>query len=153
MRYHLLLGLIAGLIATAVLSVFLLVKAQGGVMPEFDVIRMLSEIGGAPDSPAVGWSLLFFIWAVAWGLLFAWVQPLLQSSYWFRGLVFATGAWAVFVLVFMPMAGNRPFGLDLGLGLGPAMMMLFLHWVYGLVLGAVYHSLEHAGTHRAAPHH
>ncbi len=47
-------GIIAGLVASAVLSAVMLMKKSLGLMPELDPIAMITAMAGA-RSPAVGW--------------------------------------------------------------------------------------------------
>lgn len=57
----------------------------------------------------------FFIVTVLWGVLFAWLDPFLPGQHWFRGAIFATGAWLVMMIVMMPMAGAGLFGVHPGM--------------------------------------
>jgi hypothetical protein len=62
-------GIIAGLIATVVLSLLMFVKGMVGVMPDLNVIAMLaSQMGG---SMAIGWTAHFIIGAILYGLVLA----------------------------------------------------------------------------------
>ena len=58
----------AGFVATVVLSALMLIKSAMGLMPELNVIKMLSSMldGGAP---AVGWVAHFFI-----GTMWCWAR-------------------------------------------------------------------------------
>lgn len=62
-------GLVAGFSATVVLSAMMVGKSMMGVMPELDVIQMLSGMMGAPA--VVGWLAHFMIGTLAWGGGFA----------------------------------------------------------------------------------
>ena len=50
-------GLLAGLIATIVLSALMVMKSMIGVMPELDLPRMIAGMMGSPDRPVVGWAV------------------------------------------------------------------------------------------------
>lgn len=143
-------GIVAGFTATVVLSALMLMKSAMGLMPEVNAIQMLSRMaatyGGLPQNPVIGWLLHFFIGTILWGILFALVVPRLPGGYWLRGVVFATGAWLLMMIVAMPMAGAGLFGLTLGIGAPIA--TLVLHLVFGAVLGAVYGWLQ---SERNAP--
>ena len=128
-------GIIAGLAATIVLSVLMMMKSMMGIMPELDVISMLSAMMGNAG-PAVGWAAHFMIGALVWGILYAIVSPRLPGPAWFRGAVFGTAAWLMMMLAIMPMAGAGLFGLNFGM-MAP-IMTLMLHWIFGAVLGTVY---------------
>lgn len=128
-------GIASGFIATVVLSVLILLKQAIGLMPEVDVIRMLTQTLGAQNQ-AAGWAAHFVIGTVLWGVLYVWLDPSLPGPHWFRGGIFAMGIWLIVMVVIMPIAGMKFFGLQLG---GMAAIALFvMHWIYGAVLGGVY---------------
>jgi len=85
----------------------------------------------------VGWLAHFVIGVVVWGVAFAWIDSKLSYAHWINGVIFATGAWLMMMIVVMPMAGAGLFGLNLGLGIMAPLATLMLHWIYGAVLGAV----------------
>ena len=128
-------GIIAGFAATIVLSALMLVKQMMGLMPELDSIAMLSKMVGN-ISPVMAWVAHFMIGSVVWGVLYAWLAPSLPGPNWFKGALFATGAWLAMMIAIMPMAGAGLFGLSLGMTAPIATLML--HWVFGAVLGVVY---------------
>lgn len=128
-------GIAAGFAATAVLSLAMLMKQAMGVMPELNPIQMITQMMGA-QTPAVGWIAHFLIGTVMWGALYALLDPKLPGLHWFRGVLFATGAWLVMMIVLMPMAGAGIFGLNTGVMAPIAALML--HWLFGAVLGSVY---------------
>ncbi len=130
-------GMRAGFVATGILSVLMLAKGPLGIMPDFDVIALLSAMLGRPDAFLVGWIAHFAIGTVLWGVLFVMLLPYLPgSSYVLKGVVFGVAAWTAMMAAVMPMAKAGPFGLNFGL-MAPA-MMLMLHLVFGAALGAAY---------------
>lgn len=104
---------------------------------------MLTHMMGT-QTPAAGWMVHFFIGVIAWGAAFAWVDSKLPYAHWVNGVLFATGAWLMMMIVVMPMAGAGLFGLQLGV-MAPV-ATLVMHWIYGVVLGGVY------GAGRALAH-
>lgn len=136
-------GILAGLIATVVLSVLMILKAAMGMMPQLNAIEMLTNMGtahaGLPASPVMGWLMHFFIGTILWGVLFALIAPHLGGAYWLRGVVFSIGAWVLMMVIPMPMAGAGLFGLNLGIGAPVA--TLVLHVIFGAVLGGTYRRL------------
>lgn len=129
-------GMVAGFVATVVLSGLMVMKGMMGVMPELDVILMLSKMMGA-SSPIAGWLAHFAIGAFVWGGLFALLEPSLPGqSHWVRGVVFGIGAWILMMIAVMPMAGAGMFGMSLGM-MAPV-MTLGLHVIFGVVLGGTY---------------
>lgn len=127
-------GMIGGIAATAVLSGLMLMKSAMGVMPQLDVIQMLSMMMGV--SLAVAWMLHFGIGAM-WGVLYALGYRLIPGgSAVAKGLLFGAGAWLLMMVMVMPMAGAGLFGMKMGL-MAP-MMTLVVHLIFGAVLGLVY---------------
>lgn len=137
-------GILAGFIATIVLSVLMVLKSVMGMMPQVNAIKMLTGMGhgmmGMPATPVVGWVIHFIIGTIVWGILFALlIKAIPGGSATVKGLVFGTAAWVLMMVIPMPMAGAGLFGLKLGIGAPIA--TLILHLVYGAVLGAVYGKL------------
>lgn len=128
-------GLMAGFIATVVLSVLMIAKTMMGVMPGLDVISMLSAMMGTP--PAMGWIAHFMIGTIAWGGGFALLYGFIPGgSAVIKGIVFGVIAWLGMMILVMPMAGAGLFGMTFGM-MAPV-MTLVLHVIFGAVLGAVY---------------
>jgi len=128
-------GAVAGFAATVVLSVMMVAKGMMGIMPELDVIAMLSAMMGAPA--LIGWMAHFMIGTLAWGIGFALLYAMIPGgSAVARGVVFGIAAWLGMMIMVMPMAGAGVFGLAMGI-MAP-MMTLVLHVIFGAVLGAVY---------------
>lgn len=129
-------GIVAGFVATIVLSALMVMKAMMGMMPELDVIRMLTHMAGA-QSVLVGWGMHFVIGSIIWGGLFALLQNRIPGgSPLFRGILFGIGAWLLMMLMVMPMAGAGLFGIRFGMA--APVMTLLLHIIYGATLGAVF---------------
>jgi hypothetical protein len=128
-------GIGAGFIATIVLSAIMVMKQKMGLMPQLNPIEMITQMMGA-HALAVGWSVHFFIGTILWGAIYTWFDPRLLGPYWFRGAIFATGAWLIMMIVIMPMAGAGLFGLKIGV-MAPV-AALVLHWIYGAVLGSLF---------------
>jgi len=130
----------AGLIATIVLSMLMVMKsAMGvmGIMPQLNLPRMIAGMMGMPDAPAVGWAVHFFIGVVIYGAALAILDSLLpgESRTW-HGVLLAIGGWLAMMLMLMPMASAGLFGMNLGI-MAP-MMTFALHVIFGAVLGASY---------------
>jgi hypothetical protein len=140
-------GLVAGFIATVVLSAMMVIKGMMGVMPELDVAAMIGMMMGA--SIAIGWVIHFLIGTIAWGGGFALLYGLIPGeNAVVKGIGFGVAAWLGMMIVVMPMAGAGLFGMTLGI-LAPVMTLL-LHVVFGAVLGGVYGMLLQRGTLNAA---
>lgn len=144
-------GIVAGLAATVALSIVMLLKEAAGLMPQLNPVQMITEMMGA-SSPIVGWIVHIMIGTIIWGILFAVLESRLPGRPWFRGALFATGAWLIMMVVMMPMAGAGIFGMGLGLGVIAPMAALMMHWIFGAVLGATYAAMgRHSGPTAARP--
>lgn len=136
-------GVIAGFAATVVLSLLMVMKSAMGLMPELDVISMVSSVMGG--GLAMGWIAHVMIGTVIWGGLFALLAPNLPGgSFWLKGVMFGVGAWLLMMVAVMPMAGAGFFGMKFGM-VAPV-MTLVLHVIFGAVLGGVYAALP-SGAH------
>ena len=128
-------GFGAGLIATMVLSIFMIVMPAIGLLPGLNLVTVLSHALGAQSSLA-GWIAHYVVGVLLWGALFAWLDGKMFFPHWFNGVLFASVVWLGVMLVIMPIAGEGVFGLRIGI-VTPT-ITLFLHWIYGAVLGSVY---------------
>lgn len=129
--------------ATVVLSMIMVAKGMMGLMPELNVIAMLSSM--MKTAPIFGWAAHFMIGALAWGLGFVAVSRMLPGSTDLaKGISFGVVAWVMMMVAVMPMAGAGIFGLKMGM-VAP-LMTLMLHVIYGAVLGLVYGKLGAAKT-------
>ena len=129
-------GILAGLAATIVLSIFMMMKQMMGMMPQMDVIAMLTKMSGA-STPLMGWVMHFMIGSIVWGGLFALLHDSIPGgSTIMRGIVFGIGAWLMMMVVVMPMAGAGLFGMNFGMA--APVMTLMLHIIFGATLGVVY---------------
>jgi hypothetical protein len=128
----------AGLVATVVLSLGLLLKQALGIEPRVDLITVLAHALGY-RSVAAGWAANFVVGTLLWGPLYAWLDPKSRLPHWANGMFFASVIWLGVMLVIMPAAGEGLFGLNVGLA--TPTLTLFLHWVYGVALGASYAQL------------
>lgn len=137
-------GMIAGFTATLVLSAIMVMKSMMGLMPQLDVIAMLSAMLGT--SAVGGWIAHFVIGTVLFGIAFALLFELIPGdSPVIKGVVFAVGAWLIMMIAVMPMAGAGLFGMALGI-MAPIMTFM-LHLVFGAVLGFTYSQLFTKSAH------
>lgn len=132
-------GIIGGFVGSAVLAVVFVMKNMMGIMPEMDIIIMLSAMMGMPA--IVGWVAHFMIGSIAWGGIYALANDSIPGgSQLGKGVVVGLAAWVMMMVVVMPMAGGGFFGIKFGMmGIG---MTLMLHIVFGAVMGLVAASLE-----------
>jgi len=132
---HIAKGMVAGFIATVVLSIIMVIKAFVHLLPEFNAIELVHNLTGGPV--LLGWVGHFVIGTVLWGTLFALLYRWLPgASSIAKALAFSVLAWLAMMLLFMPLSGGGFFGLAIGLPVIVA--TLVLHLVWGFVLGLAY---------------
>ena len=128
-------GMLAGFVATLVLSGILILKGNMGLWPELNIIRLLVNLGSIQTVAA--WMDHFIVGVVVWGLLFGAFDAMWESrAYWLKGLIFGVFAWLLMMVLFMPLAKAGWFGARIGPS--AALVTLGMHLIYGLVLGVVY---------------
>ena len=130
-------GAVAGVVATLVLSLMMLMKSKMGVMPELNIIAMLAGMMGG--TLVLGWVAHFMIGA-AYGVVFYMANDKLPTkSVISKGVILGVIGWLVMMLMLMPMMGAGLFGMKMGL-MAPV-MTLVLHAIFGAVLGFIYSKL------------
>lgn len=135
-------GIVAGFIATVVLSILMIVKAFSHWLSAFNAIEGIHRLTGGPL--VMGWVGHFAIGSILWGVLFAVLYSRLPGGQgWVRGVVFGLMAWLAMMLLFLPVAGYGFFGLAIGWPV--AGLTLVLHVIYGAVLGSAYATLTARG--------
>ena len=139
MKERVLRGVMAGFLATLLLTLVMAVKLFARFAPDINLAALLSGVLGAP--PWVGWGVHLVIGTLVWGPLFALLSPRLPgSTCMVRGILFAVGAWLLMALVVLPLAGMGVFGL--AYGFAAPVTTLALHMIYGAALGFAYRSLH-----------
>ena len=130
-------GMLAGLVATIVLSLLMVLKAMMGLMLQLDLPKMIAGMMGSPDMPLVGWIVHFAIGIVVYGVAIAVLDSKLPgTSHVGHGVMLGVIGWLIMMVMLMPMAGAGLFGMNMGI-MAP-MMTLVLHLIFGAVLGWVY---------------
>jgi hypothetical protein len=128
-------GVIAGFIATLVLSAVMLLKVKFHVVPE--ELSIMSLLGRLAGGPGAAWADHFILGTLVWGMIFAGFEALLPNvPYWLKGVIFSVLAWLVMMVAFMPFVGVGLFGAKLGML--AAVVTLIQHLVYGVALGLTY---------------
>ncbi len=124
-------AVLAGMLATAIMTAFMLVAPMMG-MPPMSIGKMLaSQMGG---NIALGWGAHFMIGTLL-ALIYAGVfVKRLRGPAAVRGIVFSLFPWLVAQLVVMPMMGMGLFSGSILMAAGSLMG----HIAYGFVLGQVY---------------
>jgi len=128
-------GIVAGLVATVVLSLIMILKAAVGLLPQVNIVALLATLLGAPM--LIGWLAHFVIGALLWGIIFALIYPQLPGrGTGAKALVFSVAAWLAMMIVFMPATGAGFFGW--AIGPPAAVATLVLHLIWGAILGATF---------------
>jgi hypothetical protein len=128
-------GLAGGIVATIVMTVFMMVMGDGGPPP---TARMVAKFaGGDPEDYAMPGMALHFLYGIGAGAVFAVAVPALGVD--LGSIALAVGVGLAYGIVLM--VGGMVFWVRLIIGIEPDrdMMVMFgvVHVVYGLVLGAV----------------
>jgi hypothetical protein len=140
-------GLVAGFIATVVLSVMMAINGMMGVTLEQNIAAMIGNMMGA--SVMVGWIAKFMIGTIVCGGGFALLNGLIPGdNAVVKGIRFGVAPWVGMMLFLMTMVGSGLFGMIFGI-MAPVMTLL-LHVVFGAVLGSVYVMLLQHETRIAA---
>ena len=129
-------GLVAGLVATVVVSVLEMINLLVGQwFTPFPGI--IAQMIGMPGNLAVGWIAHVVIGTLVLGSLFGILCPRLPTDTWgTKGIAFAVGAFVVLITGIILMGDPLFFsGSD---GFGTIAWLLVTNAVFGLTLGSVY---------------
>lgn len=136
-------GIVAGTVATAAAAAILAGKGLFGILPDFDVMGMLTTFANS-NWPGLGWIVFFVGGGIVLGVLFALLDAHVEATTGagelVRGVFFGFLLWLVVMLIFMPVLGAGAFGMKFGVG--APILCLAADLVYGLVLGAVYGAMH-----------
>ena len=128
-------GMIAGFVATLVLSELMVLNSTMDLVPQINIIRLLATLGTLSTPSA--WMDHFIVGVLIWGLLFAVYDGVAtRPAHWLKGIIFGVFAWLMMMVAFMPLAGAGFLGAKIGIT--AVVGMLILHLIYGVVLGATY---------------
>jgi hypothetical protein len=128
-------GMVAGLVATLVLSGLMVINSATELMPQIHIIRWLTALGTLSVPSA--WMDHFIVGVIIWGLLFAvYDGAASRPEPWLKGIIFGLFAWLMMMVTFMPLAGAGFFGakVDISTHIG----LLVLNLIFGAVLGVTY---------------
>lgn len=127
-------ALVAGVIATLVVSCCLVAQGVTNALPGFDLIGLLHGVTGGPR--AFGW-VLHGVVGLGLALVFAAIDTRLsRRGRLAKGLVFGVLAWVAMMLFVLPLIGGSFFGLVMGWAAPVAALLLNL--LYGATLGLCY---------------
>ncbi len=130
-------GMLAGLVATVVLSLLMVLKKMVGLMPDLNVIAMLAKQMGT--GPLMGWVAHFMIGVVGYGIVYGLIfSKLPLGAHAVRGMALGVVGWLIMMVVLMPMMGGGLFGTQMPSGMMVPVATLILHLIFGAVLGVVF---------------
>jgi hypothetical protein len=141
-------GVLAAFVGSLAMTVLIALAGASDLMPRSGTIRLLSSAVGAGTVPAAGWFVFFSVFTLLWGSLYGlFVARLPGRSGTTRGLLFGSAAWLVMMLVLVPLAGFDWIAGEASVGF--IYWSLFIHLVYGAVLGVVFAGLTRRRAARA----
>jgi hypothetical protein len=136
-------GIVAGTVATVAAAAILAGKGVFGILPNFDVMGMLTAFAGS-TWPGLGWIVFFVGGGIVLGVIFALLDARVEATTGagelVRGIFFGFLLWLIVMLIFMPVLGAGAFGMRFGVG--APIVCLAADLIYGLVLGAVYGAMH-----------
>lgn len=131
-------GIYAGLIATVPVAILAAGKQVLGLIPELDLIDVMTGLTGIPWN-GTGWVLLFVIGAIL-GMGFAsldsHVADATTAGEMVRGAFFGFLLWVLLMIVLIPLYDNAGFGVPFAGGVLAACL------VFGVVMGVVYEQMK-----------
>ncbi|NNJ94317.1 MAG: hypothetical protein HKP57_06200 [Halobacteria archaeon] len=133
-------GVAAGLLATCVLSVLILIKQW---LPQLDTITVMDSIAhefalsaGLP-TPFAGWLWHFIIGSLVWGWMYAVMEPILPGRRpMTKGLYYGAMVTLLVWFAVLPLVGAGMFGLQLSM-IQPLVSMA-QSLLFGLLLAVTY---------------
>ena len=133
-------GIIAGFVATIVLSLIFATLNAIGILPQLDIVTLIDRLGSIGRVAA--WVDHFIVGMFLWGPIFSGFDSTFEAKWprWQRGLIFGVVIWFLMMIIFMPVVGGGLFGLQIG-WVEP-IGMFFMNMVYGLVIALVYDLLD-----------
>ncbi|MGE0700768.1 MAG: DUF6789 family protein [Hyphomicrobiaceae bacterium] len=136
-------SVVAGLVATFIVSIVMVIKGLTATRPAFDITDLLatvlSDSLGLHYTPGLGWVAFFVLGTLVGGGLFAALADMLPGNRLVQGLFVGVIVWIGLMLVIMPLAGRGFFGVDIGPVAAWATLLGSL--LYGGMLGLVFANL------------
>ena len=129
-------GLYAGLIATIPVAILAAGKQVLGLIPELDLIDLMTSMSGIPWS---GWVLLFIIGAllgIGFASLDSHVSDATTLGEAMRGALFGFLLFIIMMIILIPLYNNAGFGYPFAGGVLVACL------IFGVVMGVVYERMK-----------
>jgi hypothetical protein len=146
---NIIVAIIAGLVATLVMSMMLALAPKMG-FPKMDIVGMLSTMFSKKGIPALGW-LMHLMMGIIFALIYAFLWSKgIGSATWLYGLAFGAIHWLIvgIIMVMIPMVH---VGIRAGTAMAPGLYMtgngggvkafiggMMGHMIFGLFVALVY---------------
>ena len=131
-------GIYAGLIATIPVAILAAGKQMLGLIPELDLINLMTSMSGIPWN-GTGWVLLFVVGAIL-GMGFASLDSHVADATTLgemaRGAFFGFLLWVILMIVLIPLYNSAGFGVPFAGG------VLLACLVFGVVMGVMYERMK-----------
>jgi hypothetical protein len=132
-------GILAAIVATAVLAALMWANQSMQWVPGLDLVSSFMRLAGSTEM-MTGWIVFGVVLALIGGLVFSLLDAHLDRPEGYeefvRGALFGVGAFLLVGILVMPMSGADAFAMKYGWG-GPIYLaIVFL--VYGAVMGGIY---------------
>lgn len=136
-------SIFAGFIASAVMTIFVLINNYFGVVSEVNFVDLINKINASyfhmPDTSWSEWLIHFIVGSVIYGGIFGLLTPKMTGSNVLNGIIIGIAAWLVMMLVVLPLTGMGV--LEPWLSGGTRVASLVFHGIYGVFLGISYNFL------------
>jgi hypothetical protein len=139
-------GVAAGFAGTLAMSMVMLLNERHGYVPEVNLIRdlghLIEGLTGTHLPLPLRWLIHLMLGSFILGCAFAAMFDGCGGGFVVYGLLFGLAIWAGVTSIVCPILGQGFFAVRLGKGMIPAVSLLFIHELYGLVLGAAFGSMH-----------
>ena len=135
---HIWKGGLAGLFASIVTSLVMLIKREVGFYQDLNPIEMLAN--GLHFPQVIYAWYLHYLLGIIYGIGFSILYYRIPGDERFRGIVFATSIWFIMMISVMPISGMGVFAMNIGSNF--AMFTFIMHLVYGIFVGIIYGWLD-----------
>lgn len=139
-NYSITNGMIAGLAASIISSIYLVGVAALSLVPlNFNIVTIYGNLFGIAANVIAAWVVYYAIGIFAWGIIYALMEPKMQGSVWSKGTLFGLFIFLIVMVVIMPLSGSGIFATKYGFY--AILFTLILDLIFGVSLAAIYDKL------------
>jgi hypothetical protein len=139
-------GLAAGFAGTVAMSMVMLLNDRHGYIPQINLIRdlgrLIEHFTGIDLPFPLRWLVHLVIGSFILGCGFGVIVGGFGGGFVVFGLLFGAAVWLAVMSIVCPILEQGFFAIRLGAGMLPAVGLLFIHALYGSVLGAAFGSMQ-----------